>query len=266
MEPNRLPDESIPSELRDSGPRPDAVLNDGFGALEPGEIVTVVLRDRSLGSASGQVLAADDDRITIFEPAEGRFGSGSAEEIPTAGIASVTRRGSAPLPVTMAVPTNAGESSGRYSLAIERGRTPARLERAAGLILLGFAVLTIVGAVNSLVDASSRRAENGEAELVALGQLGAVVGGIVGLLFLIAAVGVLRSTTWGRGFGLVLSSLSGVLLSVAVLSSPAPWDHSAGLGDYQASAAEWLFSFVPAVACWVAVVALIRARGVREHT
>lgn len=266
MEPNRLRDESSPSELRDSGPRPDAVLTDGFGALEPGDIVTVVLRDRSFGSASGQVLAADDDRITIVEPAEGRLRSGSEEEIPTAAIASVTRRGSAPLPVTLAVPTNAGESSERDSSGIGTGITPARLERIAGYILLAFAVFTFVGAVNSLVDASSRHAENGEAELVALGQLGAVVGVVVGLVFLIAAVGVLRSTMWGRPLGIVLGSLSGVLLGLAVLSSPAPWDHSANLGIYQASAGEWLFGFVPALACWVAVAALVRARIVREHT
>lgn len=100
MEPNRLRDESIPGVLRDTPTQPNAVLTGGFGALEPGAIVTVVLRDGSLGSASGQVLAADDDRITIFEAVEGRFGSGSTEEIPTAAIASVTRRGSAPLPAT----------------------------------------------------------------------------------------------------------------------------------------------------------------------
>jgi hypothetical protein len=63
-------------------------------------MVTVTLRDRGLIPVSGQVLAADDDWITLYEPAAGGSGSGYVEELPVAAIASIERHGSAPLTVT----------------------------------------------------------------------------------------------------------------------------------------------------------------------
>jgi hypothetical protein len=235
------------------------VLSVGFEALQPGEVVTVVLRDRSLGSASGQVLAADGDRITIVEPAEGRSGSRSLEEIPTAAIASVTRRGFAPLPAPDAAP-EAADGSAKRSVAIAPGGRPAGLQRGAGLILLAFAALLFNGAANALVVAGSRDPDAGEAELMALGRLGAVVLVGVGLVWLTAAWGVLRNAAWGTRLGLVVSSVGGVFFSLTVLGSPAPWDYSANLGIYQASAVEWLLGLVPALAAWIAVAALLGAR------
>ncbi len=148
--------------------------------------------------------------------------------------------------------------------AAEKGKTKARFERVAGLILLGLAVLAIVGAVLAVINAS--RGADGSIELAGLAQLAAVFLGIFALVFLTAALGVLSGTTWGRRFGLVVSGLVGALGSWLVLSSPAPWDHSANLGIYEPTIVDWLLSLTPPVACWIVVVALLRAGRIPEAT
>lgn len=134
------------------------------------------------------------------------------------------------------------------------------MERVAGLILLAVAGLFLVEAASSVVQAMTRRAEEGEAELVALGQLGAVVFGVGFIVFLFAAVGVLRDRTWGRRLGLVLSGFFAVVSTAGVVTSPMPWDDSANLGIYQTGWAEWLLGFIEIAALWIALAALIRAR------
>ena len=203
--------------------------------------------------------------VPLGVPAEALLGTASTIITATIGVA-VYRQVTRDIPDLRPVePVADAERADEVPpAALGKGKTEARSERAAGLILLGLAVLAIAGAASSLVNAIRWRAEEGAAELASLGQLGAVFLGTVGLLFLIAAVGVLRGTMWGRRLGLALSGLFGVLGSLAVVSSPMPWDHSANLGIYQESAAEWLLTLVPVVACWIALVALIRARSVRE--
>lgn len=120
--------------------------------------------------------------------------------------------------------------------------------RAAGLILLGLGVLVIAEATRVLVNAVSDGDELGT-ELAAFGQVLAAFYGIVGLLFLVAAVGVLRRTRWGRWLGLILSFLIGVLGSVLVLlSKTGTWDPA----------------LVPIGGCLIAFVALVRAGRVPE--
>lgn len=136
--------------------------------------------------------------------------------------------------------------------------TGDRLQRAAGLILLGLAILIAVGALLSLNTAISRDPENGEAGLVALGRLGAVILGVLALVFLVAAFGVLRGESWGRRLGLALSGGLGAWLLLTLFSSPMPWDQSANLGPYQASAMEWLIGRLPLAPAWIAFAILTR--------
>lgn len=133
----------------------------------------------------------------------------------------------------------------------------ARAHRAAGLILLGLGALALVGAISALITASSRQPEAGEAELVALGRIGAAIFVIVGSLLLVAAAGVLRGNAWGRRLGLAMSGGLGALGVLTAVSSPMPWDHSANLGAYQQGPVEWLVSLLPFAASWVAFVALL---------
>jgi hypothetical protein len=139
--------------------------------------------------------------------------------------------------------------------------TKERLERTAGLILLGVAGFFLYEAALSVVQAITRRAEEGEAELVLLGQVGAVLFGVVGLVFLLAAVGALRGKTWGKRFALVWSGLFGVLGAWSVLSSPMPWDDSANLGINQTGPVEWFLGLIEVAALLIAFVALLLARS-----
>lgn len=81
---------------------PDPVLTDDFRVLQPGEMVSIALRDPSLGPISGQVLEADDSGLTIVEPPADQSQSGYFEEIPADRIASITQHGFAPLTMTIA--------------------------------------------------------------------------------------------------------------------------------------------------------------------
>ena len=133
-----------------------------------------------------------------------------------------------------------------------RGWTKARLERAAGLILLGWAALLILAAVLQVLQINtSGDAWRGGGEAEALSGFGVVFGGALGLLFLSAAVGVLRGATWGRRLGVVLSGLSGAWGSLALFS----------LVGF-VSAIGLLALLGPVVLSWVAFVALVRSRNV----
>ena len=114
---------------------PGPALTEGFGELQPGEMVVIALRDPSLGPIAGQVLAVDDDKITILEPAEDRFESSHLEKIPTDAVASITRLGSAPLSATVADKL-AGDSE-------DSGQSMLRRQWSFGALLAAI-VLTLV--------------------------------------------------------------------------------------------------------------------------
>ena len=107
--------------------------------------------------------------------------------------------------------------------------TKGRLERFAGLILLGFAVPLIIVAGITLVQVLTRTAEERVFGLVGLGQLAVVILSAAGLAFLAAAVGVLRGQSANPGFG-------------------------------ETGPAEWFAGLVPVVVSWIAFAALVLAR------